>query len=139
MPARIFLSLLAVALLASCSTSGKVKNGTNADHLTFGTGGGFTGIYTSYELDEDGRVFELQPDSILKPLKKLRKKKTRNIFEQATKLKLSQSAYIHPGNITNFITYKADSVLTTYKWGDPNISVPIEIKDLYNQLNSIVK
>jgi len=139
MTIRVLLFLFITTLFASCSSTGKVTDNPNGKRLVFGTGGGFTGMYSIYELNEDGNLFAILPDSTSKPLKKLKRKQTRNIFAQADKLKLAQPAFNHPGNMTSFIKYVSDSVLTEYKWGDPNVSVPAEIRDLYSQLKSIVK
>ena len=139
MTKQILLSLFIITLFASCSTSAKVTNDPDSRRLVFGNGGGFTGIYTTYMLQEDGNVFALLPDSTLQPVKKLRKKQARDIFAQADKLKTAQAAFNHPGNITWFIKYHANGSVSEYKWGDADISVPNEIKDLYNQLNTIVK
>jgi len=139
MPTRILLTLFIAALFASCSSSGKVTNDTNSQRLIFGNGGGFTGMYTSYELFEDGRLFSLLADGTQQQLKKIRKNQTRDIFAQANKLKMAQPAFNHPGNMNSFINFRVDGVTTEYKWGDPNVSVPGEIKDLYNHLNEIVK
>jgi hypothetical protein len=136
---QTLFSLFIFMLFASCSSSGKVTTNQDGKQLIFGSGGGFTGIYTSYELYENGEVFTLLPDSTLKPIKKLRKKQACAIFEQAGKLKIAQPAFNHPGNMTWFIKYQADGAITEYKWGDANVSVPTEIKDFYNQLNTIVK
>ena len=138
MPARILFTLFIATLFVSCSPSGKLTNDSDCNRLVFGNGGGFTGKYTSYVLFEDRHLFSLLPDSTLLPLKKLRKKQTRDIFNQANKLKMAQPAFNHPGNMTSFISYQADGILTEYKWGDPDVSVPNEIKDLYSQLNTIV-
>lgn len=139
MTKRILIFSLFIALFASCSSSGKVASDSDSRLLSFGNGGGFTGIYTSYELFEDGNVFILLPDSSLQPLKKIRKKKARELFTQADKVKTAQPGFNHPGNMTWFVKYQADGVITEYKWGDSNASVPVEIQDLYNQLNTIVK
>jgi len=139
MTKRILISLFFIALFASCSSSGKVKGDSNGRLLIFGNGGGFTGIYTTYELYEDGNVFILLPDNTLKPLKKLRKRLARELFSQADKLKIAQPMFNHPGNMTWFIKIQANGIITEYKWGDANHSVPNEIKDLYDQLNTIVK
>lgn len=136
---RILLSLFIIILFASCSSSGSIKNDPKSQRLIFGNGGGFTGIYTSYELYEDGNVLIILPDSTLKPIKKLRKKKTSELFSQADKLKIAQPAFNHPGNMTWFIKYQADGTITEYRWGDANTTVPYEIQDFYNQLNSIIK
>jgi hypothetical protein len=139
MTTRILILLFISAFFASCSSSGKVNNDAGAKRLIFGNGGGFTGMYTSYELNEDGRLFSLLADSVQHQVKKLRKKQTSEIFAQADKLKMTQPAFNHPGNMTSFIRYKSGGVLTEYSWGDPGISVPAEITNLYSQLNSIVK
>jgi len=136
---QTLFSLFILMLFASCSSSGKVTNEKDAKRLIFGSGGGFTGIYTTYELNEDGSVFTVLPDSTLKPLKKIRKKLTHEIFEQAGKIKVAQPAFNHSGNMTWFIKYQADGAVIEYKWGDATVSVPNEIKDFYNQLNTIVK
>lgn len=139
MTKQILLLLSIIALFVSCSSSAKVANDPDSRRLVFGNGGGFTGIYTTYELLEDGNVYTLLPDSTLQPVKKLRRKQTREIFAQADKLKMAQPVFNHPGNLTWFIKYHADGAVTEYKWGDANASVPDGIKDLYNQLNTIVK
>jgi hypothetical protein len=136
---RILLSLFLIASFASCSSPGKVTRDPNGQRLIFGNGGGFTGIYTNYELYEDGNIFIFRPDSTLQPLKKLRKKQTHDIFMQASKLKISQPEFNHPGNMTWFIKYKVNGVTTEYKWGESNAPAPGEIQDFYNQLNSIIK
>ena len=138
MPARILFTLFIAALFVSCSSSGKVTKAPDCDRLVFGNGGGFTGMYTSYLLYEDRHVFSLMPDSTLLPLKRLKKKQTRDIFDQANKIKIAQPAFNHPGNMTSFISYQADGIVTEYKWGDPEVSVPNEIKILYSLLNTIV-
>jgi amino acid permease len=139
MPTRILLTLFVAVFFASCSSPGKITNDTDSQRLIFGSGGGFTGMYTSYGLYEDGRLFSLLADSTQKQLKKLRKKQTRDIFALANNLKLAIPAFNHPGNMSSFINFRVYGVSTEYKWGDPNVSVPGEIKDFYSQLNAIVK
>ena len=138
MTIRILLTLFVATLFFSCSSSGKVTD-IESDRLIFGNGGGFTGKYTSYELYKDGHVFALLPDSTLHPIKRLRKNQTREIFAQAQKLRMAQPAFNHPGNMSSFIKYKYGGESTEYNWGDPNVSVPDEITNLYSQLNAIFK
>lgn len=136
---RILISFLFIALFTSCSPSSKVSSESNGRRLIFGSGGGFTGIYTTYELYEDGSVFILLPDNTLQPLNKIRKKKARELFSKADNLKIAQPEFNHPGNMTLFIKYQDNGMLTEYKWGDANNSVPSQIEDLYSQFNTIVK
>ncbi len=136
---RILLSVCIIAMFTSCSSSGKVSNDAKSEKLIFGSGGGFTGMYVSFEIYKDGRVFNILPDKSQSKVKKLRKKQTREIFAQADSLNINHPAYNHPGNMTYFIKYKFAGDSTEYKWGDSNFSVPIEIKDFYNQLNAIIK
>lgn len=136
---RILLSFCILALFNSCSSSGKLANDATSEKLVFGSGGGFTGMYVSFEIDKDGRVFNILPDKSLNEVKKLRKRQTREIFAEAGQLKISQPAFNHPGNMTWFIKYSITGDSTEFKWGDANFSVPGEIKDFYTQLNTIVK
>lgn len=116
-----------------------MPNDTKSQRLIFGNGGGFTGKYTYYELYEDGRLFSQLTDSTHHELKKLKKRKIREVFVQAGKLKTAYPAFNHPGNMTWFIKYQSAKDSIEYKWGDTNVSVPADIKDFYNQLNTIVK
>ncbi len=139
MNARILLSFFMIALFTSCSSSGKMADDTKSEKLIFGSGGGFTGVYISFEIHKDGHVFKILPDNSQNEVKKLRKKQTREIFTQANKLKLNQPAFNHPGNMTWFIKYKIAGDSSEFKWGDSNFSPPNEIKEFYTQLNTIIK
>jgi len=136
---RILLFIFIVTLFASCSSTGKVADSAKREKLIFGSGGGFTGMYVSFEIHQDGRVFNILPDNSQSRVKKLSKKHTREIFKQADKLKLNHPSFNHPGNMTWFIKYNFAGDSTEYKWGESQFSVPNEIKDFYTQLNTIVK
>ncbi|MFA5973571.1 MAG: hypothetical protein WC780_14560 [Lentimicrobiaceae bacterium] len=135
---RILLSFFIVTLFASCSSTGKVAE-AKSEKLIFGSGGGFTGMYKSFEIHQDGRVFNSLPDNSQSRVKKLSKKHTREIFMQVDKLKLNHPSFNHPGNMTWFIKYYFAGDSTEFKWGESQFSVPNEIKDFYTQLNTIVK
>jgi len=136
---RILLSFFIIALFTSCSSSGKLADDKKSEKLIFGSGGGFTGKYISFEIHKDGHVFNILSDNLQNEVKKLRKKQTREIFTQVNKLKLNQPAFNHPGNMTWFIKCWNAGDSTEFKWGDSNFSAPNEIKEFYTQLNSIVK
>lgn len=135
---RILFFFFLVISFGSCSSSGKSTADTEK-RIVFGNGGGFTGAYTSHQLNSDGFVYILLADSSKQQLKKLRKKQTRELFDQADKLRDSQPAIYQPYNMNWFIKYYSDKEVVEYKWGDPNMPATNEIKDLYNQLNAIVK
>ena len=139
MTLRILLFICTTALFASCSSSGKVSGDSSQPRLMFGNGGGFTGIYTSYQLDNDGRVYSMLPDSSRQKINRIRKKQTRKLFTQADKLKMAQPAFNHPGNITWYIKYQTENDFIEFRWGDSNVPVPAEIKNLYDQLITTVK
>ena len=96
-------------------------------------------MYVSFEIHEDGSVFNILPDKSQSKVKRLRKKQTHEIFAKAGQIKISQPAFNHPGNMTWFIKYTITGDSTEFKWGDANFSVPGEIKDFYTQLNTVVK
>lgn len=139
MKIKILIFIGIYALFASCASSGKVSDDSTHPRLIFGNGGGFTGNYTSYQLQDDGRVYSMLPDSSRQKINRIGKKQTRSILTQADKLKLAHPAFNHPGNITWFISYQTINEIIEYKWGDINVPVPTEIKDFYNQLITTVK
>ena len=134
MTLRMLLLICIATLFVSCSSSGKVTGNSTRPSLIFGNGGGFTGIYTIYKLNDDGRVYSVLPDSTQQRINHINKKKTRALFSQADQLKMTEPAFNHPGNITWFIRYKKGNELVEFKWGDSKVPVPDEIKNLYNQL-----
>lgn len=138
MTVRILFFLLITALFGSCSSSGKVTADTDKS-IVFGNVGGFSGQYTTYKLNTDGRIYLLHADSSQQQIKKLRKKQTSEIFSHADKIQNTLPEFSHPYNMTWFLTYYNEKEAVEYKWGDPAVPVAAEIKDLYNQLNSIIK
>lgn len=138
MTVRILFFLLITALFGSCSSSGKVTADTDKS-IVFGNGGGFTGQYTTYKLNTDGRIYLLHADSSQQQIKKLRKKQTSEIFSHADKIRNTLPEFSHPYNLTWFIRYYSEGQSLIYEWGDPAFPVATEIKDLYTQLNSSIK
>lgn len=139
MTTKIFLFICITALIASCSSTGKLAADSMEKRLVFGNGGGFTGIYTAYELRGDGQVYALLPDNSQRLVKRIKKKQTHAIFIEAEKLRTTQPDFNHPGNLTWFIKLFSGNEQTEFKWGDSNVSVPAEITELYNRLYTIVK
>lgn len=132
---RILVLMCIVVLFASCSSSRSVVTAESAQpRLVFGNGGGFTGVYTSYKLENDGRVYSLLPDSSWVKTNRINKKQCRKLFSQAEVLKNTQPATDYPGNITWFVLYNTGNELVEYKWGDFNVAAPEQIINLYNQL-----
>lgn len=139
MTLKILFLISLSAFFASCASSHKAGGISTQNRLIFGNGGGFTGKYTSCQLNDDGRVYSLLPDSSMRKINRLSKKQTRALFAQAESLRNEQPPFNHPGNMTWFITYHTSNEIIEYKWGDSNEPVPAGIKEFYGQLITFVK
>jgi hypothetical protein len=109
--------------------------------LSFGNGGGFTGAESAYVLLDNGQLFGVQKnnhtieDSYV-PLKQLSRTITRQLFDKADELQLSQLAFSHPGNIYYFIGLVEKNSTHRITWGDSGQQAPGEVENFYHQLTA---
>lgn len=129
------------ALLCAALLSGQCKHPKYTaqtlpeDRLSFGQGGGFTGVETTYTLLENGQLFTFtsaSPDA--RELPSARRKTAHQLFETAEDLGLLQTDFMYPGNLYSFIEFQDDGQKRRLAWGDPAHPVDPKIKAFYEQL-----
>jgi hypothetical protein len=133
----ISISLLLGILLFIYTPGCRVQRTTPDTHtgrqLSFGNGGGFTGAESAYVLLDNGQLFGV--DSYV-PLKQLSRTITRQLFDKADELQLSQLAFSHPGNIYYFIGLVEKNSTHRITWGDSGQQAPGEVENFYHQLTA---
>lgn len=136
-----FTALLCAVLLGShCKHPKYTAENLPEDRITFGNGGGFAGIETSYTLLENGQLFKF--DSKAPNLMEMagpKKRAANNLFETAESLGLLTLDFKYPGNIYQFIEFQDDGKKSRVAWGDSEHPVDPKIKELYNQLMELVQ
>lgn len=127
------LVLLLLLIMVTCR-SGQVDLETYVGkQLSFGNGGGVTGQVTRYILLENGQLFSYNSlTKANKNLKKLPRRKVRQLFAQADSL-IGQP-FSQPGNRYRFIEVKTPSATSRVTWDGAGESPPAGIEAFYQTL-----
>ena len=131
-----FAALLCAALLSGqCKHPKYTAQTLPEERLSFGRGGGFTGVETTYTLLENGQLFKSvskgpEPEEIPGAKRKAAKK----LFETAETLGLLQTDFMYPGNTYSFIEFHDDGQQRRIAWGDAAHPVDPKIKEFFEQL-----
>lgn len=141
---RIIICLCLPLIAWNCAREGNNTGTNQAESLPenpiieWGSGGGFTGEVTTYQIDRDGGIYKL----------KTRGNELLGIAtnEKLTKIQSSLSALPSkvwtidaPGNTYKFIQIKKGDLVQKVTWGDNNKDVPEGLNSTYNQLNELIK
>ncbi|MEL7340873.1 MAG: hypothetical protein AAGM67_10330, partial [Bacteroidota bacterium] len=136
----VLAPLLLLGILLSSCKSRPVDPETYTKRIVkFGSGGGFTGFYTHYQLLENGDLFmQKDPDSTMQYLLRVKKKLRKPVFAQLDSIEIEAFAYDQPGNLSQYVetSFGERSVRSTFTAGDLN--VPIPAKELYQSLIQLI-
>lgn len=128
--------------LGACSAGKKVStpNDWKGSYLQWGSGGGFTGVSTTYTLLENGQIFSQTgvTDGPLKELTALDKKTTKALFAKAAALNWPEADVSDPGNMSTTLVYHGKSKSIRLVWGGGKYTPSEEVKAFYQQLQSQV-
>ncbi len=138
---RLFLLLcLGIFSLFSCKTPSYTPEDFPEGKITFGSGGGFTGIYTDYVLLENGQFFRKSSnEKEFIALPKIGKNKVSQVFKNVTTLKLMSLNFNNPGNMNTYVKMKIDGQEQEITWGVPGPKPPKDAKLFYKILMNLVK
>ena len=134
------LSLIAITIGFSFCTP---KNYTPVDYpksqITFGNGGGITGMVKEYTLLENGAIFtKANVGAEYEAFKKVDSKVVKQLFNNIEFLNLEDVQLNEPGNRYYFIQLKGKDLDHNITWGGSK-DVPRQVKTFYNILNHLVK
>ena len=136
----VFLWAACLIAAFSCNRPTYSLQSPPADHLVFGSGGGFTGAVTEYYVLPDGQLFlvdGLQKDTTaLEPIKR---KQAKEIVAQCQALNLREQAIQQPGNRYYFIRQGTVDGIVEATWGAAGYTPPTAVTDFYQELMNLVK
>ncbi|MEZ4773390.1 MAG: hypothetical protein R3D00_09415 [Bacteroidia bacterium] len=133
--------LTCMSLLSGCKSQDYQPETYPDAQIIFGSGGGFTGMVSTYVLLEDGRIYDKAPTSdSFSLLKKGKKKMAKALFAQLNEMKMAETTVDAPGNLYYFIEMKGPDP-ETYRlvWGDQAAEVPDTLLSLYRSLMDATK
>jgi hypothetical protein len=111
------------------------------DSLIVEYGGGMSGQVTEHKIIQNTiykssyRILKAgQPQVAITSSKRLK-----GIYKTSKKLLAEKEGFDRPGNMYKSITIYLNGKKVQYKWGDASFEVPAEVKDLYDQLLTLIK
>lgn len=134
-------SLLVLLLVFSCKTTKYSPTDFPDQQITFGSGGGFSGIVTDYTLLSNGQLFKRSStDNRFVELKSIKKQAAKQAIKNYTFLGINEVVHDAPGNLYYFINYKdSDKVERKIVWGNKENPIDEKVKSYYKILTSFLK
>jgi hypothetical protein len=128
-----------VLVLWQCKRNTYSSTNFPADRLAFGSGGGFAGTFTTYNLLPNGQLFRtdgIAGDTV--PVAAAKRHTTKKLFTRFEELKLADLDFDFPGNRYFFISRFTAEGSHKITWGDPEQPVPEAVQNLYHELKALV-
>lgn len=116
-------------LFGSCASNRNNSLSSSVSLISFGNGGGFTGIETKYILNKKGELSVINRDTTM--IKHVAKKKLHDIFELTSKLE--NYKFSEPQNIYQFIEINYSSGTNRIVW-NVNSNISADVKNLNEKL-----
>lgn len=105
------------------------------EKIIFGSGGGFTGLVTSYTLNSNGSLIS---ESSKETIKTLNLKKVKEVNKKITYSNVSNLAFNNPGNFYYFIEVQEKGKTNRVTWSDEK-KAPEKVIQLYQYLTDLTK
>lgn len=121
-------------MFGSCGV-GKNSKTKTVESIAFGSGGGFTGIETTYLLKKGGALVKIIRNDTT-PIKTFQANEIQDFFQGASKI--ISCKHFKPENTYEFIEIRSGSETNRIVWG-PQGKAPSKASRLYQQLKAITK
>lgn len=124
-------------MLASCvSSENLTTENNNEKRYAFGKGGGFTGDYTEYILNENGKVYKYDYKYDREVYyKDLEKVDLYYFLEKIEELGLEGIDINSPGNMSSYIDVRiGQNSINKITWGGRQYYPPKELVDFHNEV-----
>jgi hypothetical protein len=139
-PALLFaLSLLLLVALGACSAKTYTVEKMPMPHLSYGSGGGVTGIVSEYCLLQNGQIVEKQRQAdkteIYRVIKKIDADEAKRMMALTDSMQLRRVIFTEPGDLYYYLTmHDANGETHKITWGKPEKTVRTDIEKFYKTL-----
>jgi hypothetical protein len=123
---------LAFILTLSFVTASKAQE----IYITFGSGGGFSGIANVYKIDSKGKVWKGNGTANIgyNECSKIKRKKAQEFIHRVAREVKAQGDSKYPGNIYYFFSVSENGKDERITWGDPAHPAPESVKKIYQEI-----
>jgi hypothetical protein len=128
--------VLSVLLIACSSQKDQQKVHPQFLEISFGSGGGFTGLSNTYLLNVNKQVFKLENRKFTQ-INSISKADMRNITKTIKEIGFSNLNISEKGDLTYFIEIKTTDSIHKVTWTD--VSETPELKEFYKTLVATLK
>jgi hypothetical protein len=134
---KVLIFMTFTFLTLSCATQKQhIKTINGITEISFGKGGGFTGMTDEYLLTGKAEVFKIINGEQTK-LNEITKPEIRSITKQINDLQFQDIKMAETGNMTYFIEVRAKKYKNKVTWSD--ITDAPQLKELYKTLVKTLK
>jgi len=129
-----------ILIMCQCKSSGPKEDiPYPATSITFGRGGGFTGMTKSYTLYEGGSLYlDDASNRHEETLFQINKNQSKQLFQIYDQMNFLDYDIQLPGNYYNFVTYSNSNKKHKIIWTDDR-DVPKEMVIFFEMLNKLVQ
>jgi uncharacterized lipoprotein YajG len=134
---KSLLFVFTIFLFTGCTPSQKLQNFSKSN-LIFGSGGGITGATNEYTLKYDGVINKLNSlTNETTQVTTISAKDAKALFRDFLSKGLDTLNFSVPGNMSQFIGFKNDSITHKIIWGG-DTNPPAEAKAYYESLIQLI-
>lgn len=136
------LFLLAVIVSACSPKPVTVEERIEFPEIQFMSGGGFTGMYTTYIYDKEGKIL-VQEEGERMQIGELTDAEEKTIYIEINELMNKEEPINVPGNMTYSVTVKDKTINYSWVWGDSKFPPPVKVQEFfdkyYTKAQSLIK
>ena len=137
---RVVFTLL-VALISGCSANhSAMPDGYTGRQVAVGSGGGFTGLTTTYYVLDNRKLFrKSNRDTVYTPLGKLTARQKKRVFSAILDTcQIAKTPYNEPGNVSRFVLFQDGAESHRVTWAVGDSAVPTSYSKFYQSFMAIV-
>lgn len=110
------------------------------ESISFGKGGGFTGKYDEYRIDNTGNIYKIDAKASKDIfVKLLPAKKCKEIFKMVSSSGIAKLKINSPYNMSSYISLVTKTDTVRLVWGDPKKNPPQIVGEVFEKLILISK
>jgi len=134
----LFLSALIIIACSGCQHT--MPDAYKGRQMAVGSGGGFTGLTTTYYLLDNGKLFrKTNRDTTYTALGKLKATRRKQLFSAVLDTcQIKEASYNQPGNVSRFVLFQHGDETHRVTWAASDSAVPASYPKFYQSFMAML-